>query len=66
MATLTVLHEQTVWISPRAVGFTVICDRCARIGELFPSVEGRLELDKLRGRIECSHGHELRVEREGR
>jgi hypothetical protein len=61
-----VLTEQTIWISPRAVAFTVVCEQCARLGELFPSVEGRLELDRLRGRIVCSRGHELRVEREGR
>jgi hypothetical protein len=63
---LAVLTEQTIWISPRAVAFTVVCEQCARLGELFPSVEGRLELDRLRGRISCLRGHELRVEREGR
>jgi hypothetical protein len=58
--------EQKVWISPRAIAFTVICEQCARLGELFPSAEGRLELDLLRGVIECRRGHRLRVEREGR
>ena len=61
-----VLHEQKVWISPRTVAFTVVCDRCAALGEPFPSVEGRLDLDLLRGAIECRRGHRLRVEREGR
>jgi hypothetical protein len=66
MVTWTVLDEQTVWISPRAVAFTVVCDECARLGELFPSVEGRLDLELLRGTVECRHGHRLRIEREGR
>jgi hypothetical protein len=61
-----VFTEQVVWISPRAVAFTVVCDQCARLGELFPSAEGRLELDVMRGTVECRHGHQLRVEREGR
>ena len=60
------LDEQTVWISPRAVGFTVVCEQCAQVGEAFPSVEGRLELDRLRGMIECRKGHRLRVERGSR
>ena len=61
-----ILDEQRVWISPRAVAFTVVCDQCARLGETFPSVDGRLELEVLRGTIECRNGHRLRVEREGR
>jgi hypothetical protein len=64
--TQVLLDDQKVWISPRAVAFTVVCDECARRGELFPSVEGRLDLDLLRGAVECKHGHRLRVEREGR
>jgi hypothetical protein len=63
---ITLIDEQTVWISPRAIAFTVVCERCARDGERFPSVEGRLELDLLRGVIECRRGHRLRVERDGR
>jgi len=61
-----ILDEQKVWISPRALAFTVVCEQCARLGETFPSVEGRLDLDLLRGVVECRHGHRLRVEREGR
>jgi hypothetical protein len=63
---LMILDEQRVWISPRAVAFTVVCDQCVRLGETFPSVEGRLDLDALRGTIECRNGHRLRIEREGR
>ena len=62
----TLLDEQKIWISPRAIAFTVVCEQCARVGETFPSVEGRLDLDLLRGVIECRRGHRLRVEREGR
>jgi hypothetical protein len=66
MSNWAILDDQKVWISPRAVAFTVICDQCARLGEAFPSVEGRLDLDALRGTTECRKGHRLRVEREGR
>jgi hypothetical protein len=61
-----VRDEQKVWISPRAIAFTVVCEQCARLGEAFPSVEGRLELDAVRGSVECRRGHRLPVEREGR
>jgi hypothetical protein len=61
-----VLDEQKVWIASKAVAFTVICEQCARLGEPFPSVDGRLELDAFRGTVECRRGHRLRVEREGR
>jgi hypothetical protein len=63
---MVLVDEQKIWIAPRAIAFTVICEQCTRLGEAFPSVEGRLELDDLRGTIECRRGHRLRVEREGR
>jgi hypothetical protein len=66
MASWAVLQEQTVWISPLATGFTVVCDRCAELGEPFPSVQATLSLDYVRGSIECRRGHQIRVEREGR
>jgi hypothetical protein len=66
MASRAILDEQRVWISPRATSFTVVCDECSKLGELFPSVQGSLDLDRLRGTIECSRGHRLRIEREGR
>ena len=66
MASWTVLEEQKVWISPRATGFTVVCERCAELGELFPSVQGTLSLDRVRGTLACPRGHELRIERDGR
>jgi hypothetical protein len=66
VASWAVLTEQVVWISERATGFTVVCERCAELGELFPSVQATLSLEHLRGTIECQRGHQIRVEREGR
>ena len=66
MASWAVLAEQIVWISPRATGFTVVCERCAELGEHFPSVQATLSLEHLRGSIECPRGHQIRVERDGR
>jgi hypothetical protein len=61
-----VLDEQRVWITPRTTAFTVVCEACAQQGVLFPSVEGSLALDAVRGTVECPRGHRLRVERDGR
>ena len=66
MASWAVVAEQVVWISPRATGFTVVCDRCVELGETFPSVQSTLPLDSIRGSIECPRGHQIRVERDGR
>ena len=66
MASWAVLSEQVVWISPRATGFTVVCERCAANGETFPSVQATLSLDHARGSIQCRRGHQIRVERDGR
>jgi hypothetical protein len=66
MASWAVVSEQVVWISPRATGFTVVCDRCAELGEAFPSVQATLSLDRMRGTIDCARGHPIRVERDGR
>ena len=61
-----VLTEQVVWISARATGFTVVCERCAETNEDFPSLHGMLSLDRLRATIECPRGHQVRIERDGR
>ena len=61
-----VLTEQVVWISSLATGFTVVCERCGEMDEAFPSVQGTLALEHLRGTIECVRGHQVRVERDGR
>jgi hypothetical protein len=66
MASWALLTEQTVWISPLATGFTIVCDRCAELGELFPSVQATLSLDSARGGVSCPRGHQIRVERDGR
>jgi len=66
MASWALVSEQVVWISPRATGFTIVCDRCAALGETFPSVQATMSLDHVRGTIECMRGHQIRVEREGR
>lgn len=70
MASWTVLEEQTVWISPRATSFTVVCNACAQSiatdGYGAAVVHGSLPLEAVRGWLVCSRGHQLRVERDGR
>jgi hypothetical protein len=66
MASWAVLTEQVVWIAPLATGFTIVCDRCAELGEAFPSVQGTLSLEHARGTMTCPRGHDIRVERDGR
>ena len=70
MASWTVLEQQTVWISPRAISFTVVCDACVQVvasdGYGAATVHAFLPLDAQRGSIECPRGHRLRVERDGR
>jgi hypothetical protein len=66
VASWAVLTEQVVWISPLATGFTVVCERCTDLGETFSSVHATLSLEHARGTIECSRGHQIRIERDGR
>jgi hypothetical protein len=70
VASWAVLQDQTVWISPRAASFSVVCDACVELnasdGYGAAIVRGALALDALRGTIECPRGHRLRIEREGR
>jgi hypothetical protein len=66
MASWAVFSEQVVWISHLATGFTVVCERCADLGEGFPSVQGTLGLEHARGTLACPRGHEIRIERDGR
>jgi hypothetical protein len=66
MASWAVVGEQVVWVSQLAIGFTVVCERCAESGQQFPSVQGTLSLEHARGTISCPRGHEIRVERDGR
>ena len=70
MASWALLQEQTVWISPRATSFSVVCEACTEIdtadGFGAAVVHANLALDAMRGTVECTRGHRLRVEREGR
>ncbi len=66
MASWAILEEQAVWISQRATGFTIVCERCAELGENFPSFSATIALDALRSTVQCTHGHRVRIEREGR
>jgi hypothetical protein len=70
LASWAVLTEQTVWISPRATSFSVVCNGCAQIsasdGYGAAVVHGSLPLEAQRGTLECPRGHHLRIEREGR
>ncbi|MDX6370620.1 MAG: hypothetical protein QOG93_2122 [Gaiellaceae bacterium] len=66
MASWAVFSEQVVWISHRATGFTVVCERCVELGQGLPSVQGTLGLDLARGTLMCPRGHEIRIERDGR
>ena len=52
--------------SALATAFTIVCERCADTGEGFPSVQGTLSLEHVRGHMVCPRGHEIRVERDGR
>lgn len=56
--------DQTIWLAPKAVSYTVVCEACAaEHGFLAAQVEGRLELERGHTTLMCSRGHELRVER---
>ena len=66
MACWAVLRDQTVWISPLATGFTVVCERCAELGDDVPLRAGDALARRVRGSIECPRGHQIRIERDGR
>ena len=63
--------EQTIWLAPRATGFTEICESCEEDHPEFAStagatVTGVLRLDDDHGWATCARGHEVRVRRMGR
>jgi hypothetical protein len=70
VASWALMQEQTVWISPRATSFSIVCQACMELepGDGYGAavVQANLALDVLRGRVECPRGHRLRIEREGR
>jgi hypothetical protein len=70
VASWALMQEQTVWISPRATSFSIVCQACMELelGDGYGAavVQANLALDVLRGTVECPRGHRLRIEREGR
>ena len=70
MASWALLHEQTVWISPRATSFSVVCEACSEIdaadGYRAAVVHANLALDAMRGTVECPRGDRRRGGRGGR
>ena len=64
------MYDQTIWLSPRATGFTEACELCeeehpewARTAAA--SITGTLRLDEAHGSATCRRGHEVRVLRMG-
>jgi len=56
--------DQTVWLAPKAISYTVVCEVCAlEHGFLGAQVGGRLEMERRHTAVTCARGHEIRVER---
>jgi len=60
------MHEQTIWLPPRATAFTEICETCEEEspvapGSAHPLVHGSLRLDAAHGWARCARGHDIRV-----
>jgi hypothetical protein len=60
------MHEQTIWLAPRATAFTEPCESCvedhpAMAGSPSATVSGNLRLDADGGSATCSRGHVVRV-----
>ena len=60
------MHEQTIWLPPRATAFTEICEACEEespvaAGCSHAGVRGVLRLDVAHGWATCARGHEIRV-----
>ena len=58
------MHEQTIWLAPRATGFTEVCEACEDehpeiVGH--GTVRGTLRLDVEAGWASCPRGHSVRV-----
>ena len=59
-------QEQTIWLAPRATGFTEICEACeeqdpALYRDLHAIVRGQLGLERQNGWATCPQGHTMRV-----
>jgi hypothetical protein len=63
------MHEQTIWLPPRATAFTEICETCegehSDRGGPPPTVSGRLRVEDGAGWATCPRGHTMRVLRMG-
>jgi hypothetical protein len=60
------VHEQTIWLAPRAIAFTEICEACEDehpelVGFSAATVTGSLRIDDDRGWVTCDRGHTMRV-----
>jgi hypothetical protein len=65
------MRDQTIWLAPRATGFTEICESCEEDHPELAStagatVTGVLRIDSDHGWATCPRGHEVRVLRMGR
>lgn len=59
-------EEQTIWLAPRATGFTEICAACEEddpglYRDLHAIVRGYLRIDEPDGWATCDRGHTMRV-----
>ena len=64
------MHDQTIWLPPRATGFTELCELCEDehpelSGSVGTTVTGTLRLGDDHGWATCVRGHEIRVLRMG-
>ena len=60
------MHEQTIWLPPRATSFTEVCEACEEEHPVFSgfthaTVSGQLRLEDDRGWATCPRGHTMRV-----
>lgn len=64
------MQEQTIWIPPRATGFTELCEACEDEhpeldGYAGATISGTLRLEADGGWVTCARGHTVRVLRMG-
>jgi hypothetical protein len=62
------MHDQTIWIPPRATTFNEACEACEEElsdGRPWAPVSGSLDLGHGQGWATCPLGHEIRVLRMG-
>ena len=55
------MHEQTIWLAPRATSFVEACEHCEEDGLAGAEVRGSLAADEGRGWARCPSGHAVRV-----